>query len=151
MGKKIIVNNKKATYEYFIEETYQAGIVLVGTEVKSIRQGKVNLNESYAFVKNMEVFISNMHISHYEQGNINNVDPLRERKLLLSKREIRNIKSALEKEGFTLIPLNLHFQNSYVKMDIAIAKGKKLYDKRDSIAKKDAKRDMDRSLKNSYR
>ena len=146
--KKIIVKNRKATHEYFILETYQAGLSLVGTEVKSIRGGRANLNDSYAYVKGGEVFISNMHISPYEQGNIFNVDPLRERKLLLNKKEIKKIRSYLEKDGYTLVPLNLHFDRSYVKMDIGVAKGKKLHDKRHTLAEKDAKRNMDRALKN---
>lgn len=149
--KKIIAKNKKATFEYFIEETYEAGIELVGTEVKSIRDGKVNLKDSYANVKNGEVFVYNMHISPYEFGNRNNVEPLRDRKLLLNKREIRKIKELLERDGYTLIPIDLHFSKSYVKMSIALCKGKKLYDKRQSLANKSAKRDIERNLKNAYR
>ncbi|WP_290776112.1 SsrA-binding protein SmpB [Anaerofustis sp.] len=150
--KKIIAKNKKAHFEYHIIETYEAGLELKGTEVKSIRNGKVNLKDSYANVdKNNEVFIIGMHISPYEFGNINNVDPLRERKLLLNKREIRHIKDYLTKDGYTLIPLDLHFNKSYVKMNIAICKGKKLYDKRESLKEKAAKREMDRSFKISHR
>ena len=150
--KKIIARNKQANFEYFIIEKYEAGIELKGTEVKSIRNGKVNLKDSYANVtKGHEIYIIGMHVSPYEFGNRNNVDPLRERRLLLNKREIRKIKDYLTKDGYTLIPLNLHFSKSYVKMDIAVCKGKKLYDKRESLKEKDAKRDIARNLKNSYR
>lgn len=150
--KKIIAKNKKAAFEYHIIETYEAGLELKGTEVKSIRNGKVNLKDSYANIsKNNEVFIIGMHVSPYEFGNINNVDPLRERKLLLNKREIRNIKDYLTKDGYTLIPLDLHFSQSYVKMSIAVCKGKKLYDKREALKEKAAKRDIDRSFKVSFR
>ena len=150
--KKIIAKNKKATFEYHIIETYEAGLELKGTEVKSIRNGKVNLKDSYANIsKNNEVFIIGMHVSPYEFGNINNVDPLRERKLLLNKREIRNIKDYLTKDGYTLIPVDLHFSKSYVKMSIAVCKGKKLYDKREALKEKAAKRDIDRNFKVSFR
>ena len=150
--KKIIAKNKKANFEYFVIEKYEAGIELKGTEVKSIRNGKVNLKDSYANVtKNNEVYILGMHISPYEYGNRNNVDPLRERRLLLNKRQIRKIKEYLSKDGYTLIPLDLHFSKSYVKMNIAVCKGKKLYDKRESMKEKDAKRDIQRTMKSSYR
>lgn len=149
---KLIAKNKKATFEYHIIEKYEAGLELKGTEVKSIRNGKVNLKDSYANVnKNNEVFIIGMHVSPYEFGNINNVDPLRERKLLLNKREIRKIKDYLAKDGYTLIPLDLHFKGSYVKMGIAVCKGKKLYDKRESLKEKAAKRDIERNFKKSFR
>lgn len=149
---KIIAKNKKARHEYSVIETYEAGIELKGTEVKSIRAGKVNLRDSYATVKrNNEVFVVGMHVSPYEYGNRYNVDPLRERKLLLNKREIRKIKESINQDGFTLVPLDLHFSRSYVKMTLAVCKGKKLYDKRESLKKKDAKRDIDRNLKNRYR
>lgn len=147
---KILVNNKRAAHEYFIEKVYEAGIELKGTEVKSIRNSKANLADAYANVKDGEVFVYNMHISPYEMGNRYNVDPLRIRRLLLHKREIRYIRQALEQKGYTLIPLNLHLVKSYVKMDIALARGKKLYDKRESLKKKDAARDIERNFKNKY-
>lgn len=145
---KIIAKNKIASHEYFIDEVFEAGLALYGTEVKSIRAGKVNLKDSFAYVKDGEVFVANMHISPYEQGNIYNKDPMRLRKLLLSKREIRKLREATQKDGFTLVPLDLHFSGAFVKMNIAIARGKKLYDKRDSSAKADAKRKIERELKN---
>lgn len=144
---KTIAKNRAAYHEYFINEIYEAGISLSGTEVKSIRAGKVNLKDSFAYIKNNEVFVSGMHISPYEQGNIYNKDPLRLRKLLLNKREIRKLKESTQKEGFTLIPVDLHFDRSYVKMSLGVAKGKKLYDKRDDSAKKDAQRRIERTLK----
>lgn len=142
-GIKSLATNKKARYEFFIEDTVEAGIVLTGTEVKSIRQGKVNIKESYASVENGEVFIYGMHISPYEQGNIYNVDPIRKRKLLLHKREIRKLIVAITQKGYTLVPLSLYLKDSIVKVELATAKGKKLYDKRQDIAKKDAKRRME--------
>ena len=145
--KKYIANNKKASHEYFILEKFEAGLSLCGTEVKSIRAGKVNLNDSYAYVKNGEAYIANMHISPYEQGNIFNVDPLRERKLLLNKREISKLREASQEQGQTIIPLNVHLSGSWVKADIAICKGKKLYDKRQTLAQKDAKRSIERAMK----
>ncbi len=144
---KIIAQNKAARHEYFVDEVYEAGIVLTGTEVKSIRQGRVNLKDSFAYIKNGEVFVANMHVSPYEQGNIANKDPLRVRKLLLNKREIRKLKEAVQKDGYTLVPLNLHFSRANVKMDLAVAKGKKLYDKREASAKRDAMRSIDRAMK----
>ncbi len=144
---KTIAQNKKAYHEYYIEDTYQAGIELSGTEVKSIRAGKVNLSDSFAYIKNGEVYLSNMHISPYEQGNIANKDPLRQRKLLLHKKEIRKLKEATQKDGYTLVPLNLHFSRSFVKVSLGVAKGKKLYDKRQVSAKKDAQRRIERTLK----
>ncbi len=146
--KKVIAKNKTAYHDYFVEEVYEAGVVLFGTEVKSIRAGRVNLKDSYAYIKGGEVFVENMHISPYEHGNIYNRDPLRHKKLLLNKREIRKLKENSQKEGFTLVPLDLHFSGAYVKMDLAVAKGKKLYDKRDTSAQKDAKRRIERALKN---
>jgi len=145
---KQIANNKKARHDFFIEDTYETGIVLTGTEIKSIRQGKVNLKESFAKVENGEVLVYGMHISPYEQGNRYNVDPLRPRKLLLHKREIRKMLQATTEQGQTLVPLQMYInENGLAKIDIAIAKGKKLYDKRDDIAKKDADRKMERALK----
>ena len=137
---KNIASNKKAYHEYFIEEKYEAGIVLVGTEVKSIRQGKVNLKDSYVNIKDGEAFVQGLHISPYDKGNIYNVDPVRVRKLLLNKREIRKLIGLVTLKGYSIIPLSLYFKNGLVKMEIAVAKGKKLHDKRETIAKKDAER-----------
>lgn len=144
MSNKIVANNKKAYHEYFIEEKYEAGLVLVGTEVKSIRQGKVNFKDSYVGIKNGEAFVYNMHISTYEKGNIYNVDPLRPRKLLLNKREIRKLIGLTTLKGYSLIPLSLYLKNGLVKMELSVAKGKKNYDKRQDLAKKDAERRMQR-------
>lgn len=141
--KKIVANNKKARLDFFIEDIFEAGIVLTGTEIKSIRQGKVSINESYAKVRDGEIFILGMNISPYEQGNIFNVDPLRERKLLLSKREIRKIDEINRLKGKTIIPLRVYInERGLAKVQIGIGTGKKNYDKRDSIAKKDAERKM---------
>ncbi|MBQ1465273.1 MAG: SsrA-binding protein SmpB [Eubacteriaceae bacterium] len=153
MGKKkddgrIIAKNKIAYHEYFIEDIYEAGISLSGTEVKSLREGRVNLKDSYAFVKNGEVFVENMHISPYEKGNIFNKDPLRQRKLLLHKKEIAKLYDKTRKEGYTLVPVDLHFSGAYVKMNLGVGKGKKLYDKREASAKKDAQRNIERVMKN---
>ncbi|MBR2778950.1 MAG: SsrA-binding protein SmpB [Firmicutes bacterium] len=151
MGVKLIANNKKARHDYFIEETYEAGIVLTGTEIKSVRAGRVNLKESYARVQNGEVFIHSMNISPYEHGNIYNVDPMRVRKLLLNRREIRKIEQALTRDGLTLVPLSMYInEKGIAKLSIGIARGKKLYDKRQSIAKRDADRSMDRARKARY-
>ena len=139
---KIIANNKKARHDYFILEEYEAGIVLKGTEVKSIRQGKVSIKESYCQINNAEVFIFGMHISPYEQGNIYNVDPLRTRKLLLNKREILKLIGKTKEKGLTLVPLKVYLKYGLVKLEIGLAKGKKIYDKRETIAKKDAERRM---------
>lgn len=147
---KIVSTNRKARHEYFIEDTIEAGIVLTGTEVKSIRQGKVNIKESYASVENGEVFIHNMHISPYEQGNIYNVDPIRKRKLLLHKREIRKLDAQIAQKGYTLVPLSVYIKNGLVKVELAIAKGKKLYDKREAIAKRDAERRMRQHASEKY-
>lgn len=141
--KKIVANNKKARFDFFIEDIFEVGIVLTGTEIKSIRQGKVSINESYAKVRDGEIFILGMNISPYEQGNIFNVDPLRERKLLLSKREIRKIDEINRLKGKTIIPLRVYInERGLAKVQIGIGTGKKNYDKRDSIAKKDAERKM---------
>lgn len=149
---KVVANNKKARFDYFIEETYEAGIVLTGTEVKSIRMGRVNLKESYAKVENEEVFIYSMHISPYEKGNIFNVDPMRPRKLLLHKKEINKLIGYTTQQGLTLVPLKLYITSrGLVKMELAVAKGKKLYDKRDDIAKKDAQRRIQRELSDRQR
>lgn len=141
---KSLAKNRKATFEYFIEEKYEAGIVLVGTEVKSIRQGKLNIKDSYAAIKDGEVYVYNMHISPYEKGNIFNVDPLRPRKLLLNKREIRKLIGLTTLKGYSLIPLSVYLKNGLVKLELSVAKGKKNYDKRQDIAKKDAERRMQR-------
>lgn len=142
-----LVENRKARHDYFVEETIEAGIELVGTEVKSIRSGKCNLKDCYADVKNGEIFILNMHISPYEQGNIFNVDPLRERKLLLHKEQIGRLAGLVSREGYTLVPLSLYLKNGKVKVAIGICKGKKNYDKRDAMLEKAAKRDIERQMK----
>ena len=139
-GIKIVSQNKKARHDYFIEETYEAGIELVGTEVKSIRMGKANLKDCYAQVKNMELFVYNMHISPYEKGNIFNKDPLRTRKLLMHKKEIAKLLGYTTQKGYSLIPLSLYLKKGKVKVALGLARGKKLYDKRDDIAKKDQRR-----------
>lgn len=150
MGKvKTLAENKKAYHDYFIDDTIEAGIVLSGTEVKSIRMGKANLKDSYAYIKNGEVILSNMHISPYEKGNIFNVDPIRDRKLLLNKKEISRLYGLLSQKGLTIVPLKLYLNGKWVKIELGIARGKKLYDKREDIAEKDAKRQIDRHLKES--
>lgn len=150
-GKKIITQNRKARFEYFILETYECGIVLSGTEVKSIRSGKVNLKDSYAVIKDGEAFICSMHISPYEFGNIFNKDPLRDRKLLLHKSEINKLIGEVKQKGYTLVPLELYFSKGKVKVLLGVAKGKKLYDKRDSIAEKDSEREVNRQLKDTFK
>ncbi|MBZ2174165.1 SsrA-binding protein SmpB [Schnuerera sp. xch1] len=148
---KVVATNRKAKHEYFIDDTIEVGLVLKGTEVKSIRQGKINVKESYATIENGEVFIYGMHISPYEQGNIYNVDPVRKRKLLLHKREIRKLNSSIMQKGYTLVPLRVYISNGLVKLELAIAKGKKLYDKRQDIAKRDAQRRIERYSIEKYR
>lgn len=150
-GVKQVAANKKAWHDYFIEEKIEAGIELFGTEVKSVRQGTLGIKDSYCIFKNGEVFIKGMHISPYEKGNIFNKDPLRERKLLLHKKEIMMLLGKTKQDGFSLIPLSVYFKNSKVKVEIGLAKGKKLHDKRQSIAKKDASREMDRAIKERNR
>ncbi len=150
-GIKSIVQNRKARHDYFIEECMEAGIALTGTEVKSLRLGRANLQDSYATIKNGEVFVSGLHISPYDMGNRFNHDPLRTRKLLLHRSEINKLIGHTQKQGLTLIPLSLYFKKGMVKVELAVAKGKKLYDKRDSIAKKDAMREIDRRMKDSLR
>lgn len=145
--EKNITVNRKARHEYLILQSLEAGIVLVGTEVKSLRQGKANLVDSYATIKNGEVWLLNLHISEYVQGNINNHDPKRERKLLLNKSEIRKLVGKTKEKGLTLIPLRLYFKKGKVKVEIALAKGKKTYDKRKDIARKDFQRDQERKIK----
>lgn len=149
-GVKILASNRKARHDFFIEDTIEAGIVLTGTEVKSIRQGKLNLKDSYGSVDNGEIHLNNMHISPYEQGNIYNVDPVRKRKLLLHKREIRKLNQEITLKGLTLVPLSVYLKDGKVKVELAIAKGKKLYDKRDDIAKKDAMRRMQQHASEKY-
>ena len=144
---KLIAQNKKARHDYFIIEEIEAGIELFGTEVKSVRLGKINLTDAYASINDGEVFIKGMNISPYEQGNIFNRDPLRERKLLLHKNQIRKLIGQIQQQGFSLIPLKVYLKGSLVKVTIALVKGKKLYDKRDDIAKRDAMRNMDRAMK----
>lgn len=151
MGKektsRLIAQNKKAYHDYFIEETYQAGISLAGTEVKSLREGKCSLKESFIRIENGSAFIYNMHISPYEQGNIFNKDPLRTRRLLLHKHEINKIAAAVTATGYTVVPLRVYFDHGLVKVDIGVAKGRKLYDKRQSIAKNDQRREAEKDFK----
>ena len=149
-GTKVLATNRKAKHEYFIEETYECGIELKGTEVKSIRNGRLNLTDGYASVDNSEVFLKQVHISPYEQGNRFNVDPLRTRKLLLHKYEIRKLIGATTIKGYSLIPLSVYLKNGKVKVELALAKGKKLYVKRQDIAKKDAQRSEERAMKLRY-
>ncbi|MEI6132620.1 MAG: SsrA-binding protein SmpB [Bacillota bacterium] len=149
-GIKIIAENRKARHEYFVEETHEAGIVLAGTEVKSIRQGKINFKDSYAYIRSGEIVLSGLHISPYEQGNIFNKEPERERKLLMHKVEIMKLMGQIGQQGLTLIPLKLYFKKGKVKIEIGVCKGKKLYDKRDDIAERDAKREIDRRMKDFY-
>lgn len=144
---KLIANNKKARFDYFIEDTYEAGISLHGTEVKSLREGKCSIKEAFVKIENGEVFIYNMHISPYEKGNIFNKDPLRVRKLLLHKHQIRKLTGEISQQGYTLIPLRVYFKGSLVKVQIGLGKGKKLYDKRQDIAKKDQKREAQKAFK----
>lgn len=146
-GTKIIAVNRKARHDYHVIDSLEAGISLVGTEVKSIRQGGVNLKDSFCYIEDGQISVHNMHISPYEKGNIFNRDPLRKRALLLHKREIHNLFQQVRQQGYSLIPLSLYFKGSKVKMEIGLCKGKKLYDKRADIAKRDAKRDMDRAIK----
>ena len=146
-GIKVVTRNKKAWHDYFIQEKYEAGIELFGTEVKSVRQGNVNLKDAYCTVADGELFVKGMHISPYEKGNIFNKDPVRPRRLLMHKREIMRLFGNVKQDGFALIPLSIYFNNSKVKLEIGLAKGKKLHDKRDTAARKDAERDMDRTMK----
>ena len=149
-GKKVISTNKKAYHDYFVEETLECGIVLVGTEVKSLRRGGVNLKDSYAQVKNGEMFICGMHISPYEHGNIFNRDPLRDRKLLLHKKEITRLLGYVKQKGLTLVPLEIYLSGSRVKILLGVARGKKNYDKRADIAEKETDREIDRRLKGAF-
>ena len=146
-----ITVNRAARHEYFVLETYEAGIELFGTEIKSIRNGSVNLKESWADIQNGEVFVYGMHISPYEKGNIFNRDPFRVRKLLLHKKEINKLMGKIKQDGLTLVPLSLYYKGPRVKMELGLCKGKKLYDKREDVAKRDAKRNMDRAMKDFNR
>jgi SsrA-binding protein len=147
MGEKLICNNKKAYHDYFIEEKFEAGMVLRGTEVKSLRNGKANLNDSFALIKNGEAFLHNLHISPYDYGNRENHDPDRMRKLLLHKREIIKLYARIREQGYSFIPLRIYFKDGLVKVELGMAKGKKLYDKREDMKEKDHKRDMAQALK----
>ena len=151
MNIKLIAKNPTAYHNYTIEDTLEAGIVLSGTEIKSIRIGKVNLKDTYASIKNGEAYIYGMHISPYEHGNIFNKDPLRDRKLLIHKKEIHKLLGLIKQKGYSLIPIELYFKGSFVKLKLGIGKGKKLYDKRQDIAKKDAERRINQAMKQKYR
>ncbi len=146
-AQKLIANNKKAYHDYFIDETYEAGVVLHGTEVKSMRMGKCSIKESFIRIENGEVFVYGMHVSPYEKGNIFNKDPLRVKKLLMHKAEINRLAGKAAEKGYTLVPLQVYFKEGKVKVEIGLARGKKLYDKREDIAKKDARREIEREFK----
>ncbi|MBP3718332.1 MAG: SsrA-binding protein SmpB [Eubacterium sp.] len=150
-GTRLIANNKKAYHDYFIDETYEAGIELAGTEVKSLRQGNCSIKESYVSIDKGQVYINKMHINPYEKGNIFNKDPLRKRKLLLHKYEINKLIGRTKEKGYTIVPLKVYFNGSLVKVEIGLARGKKLYDKREDIAKKDQKREAERDFKVKFR
>lgn len=150
-GVKIVAKNSKAYHDYFIEDKYEAGIELAGTEVKSIRQGHINLKDSFCMVKAGELYVHSMHISPYEKGNIFNKDPLRSRRLLMHKREINRLQALAQQDGLALVPLSVYFKNARVKVEVGLCKGKKNYDKRDAMAKRDAKRDIDRAMKSYNR
>ena len=150
-GTKTIAENRKARHEYFVLESYEAGIELVGTEVKSIRRGAVNLKDAWCSIDNGEIFVRGMHISPYEKGNIFNRDPMRVRKLLMHKREINKLFGTVKQDGLSLIPLSIYFKDSRVKMQVGLCKGKKLYDKRADAAKRDANREIDRNMKSRNR
>ena len=146
-GKKIVANNKKAFFDYYIEETYEAGVSLAGTEVKSLRMGKGSIKEAFIRIEKGEVYLYGMHISPYEKGNIFNKDPLRVRKLLMHKYEINKLLGKIKEKGYTLVPLNIYFKYSLVKVEVGLARGKKLYDKREAIAKKDQRREAEKGFK----
>ena len=146
-GSRTIAQNRKAWHEYFVDEKYEAGLALFGTEVKSIRSGAVNLKDAYCSIKNGELFVLGMHISPYEKGNIFNREPRRERKLLMHKREIMKLTGLVAQKGYTLVPLSLYFSGKNVKVELGLCRGKKLYDKRDAAAEKDASREMDRRMR----
>ena len=149
-SKKVLALNRKARHDYFVDETYEAGIELFGTEVKSLRQGKCNLKDSYCFIKDGEIFVRGMHVSPYEKGNIFNRDPLRERKLLMHKREIMKLFGLVGRQGVSLIPLSLYFSGKNLKLSLGVCRGKKLYDKRDTEAKKQMERDAERASREKY-
>lgn len=149
--QKLIANNKKAYHDYFIDETYEAGIALHGTEVKSMRMGKCSIKESFIRIEDGEVYVYGMHVSPYEKGNIFNKDPLRIKKLLLHRAEINKMQGRIKEKGYTLVPLQVYFSNGRVKVEIGLARGKKLYDKREDIAKKDQKREAEKEFKQSFR
>ena len=150
-GTKTIAVNRKARHDYFVEETYEAGIELCGTEVKSLRAGRVNLKDSWCSIVDGEIFVNGMHISPYEQGNIFNRDPMRVRKLLMHKKEILKLYGTVKQTGYSLIPISLYFKDSKVKLQVGLCKGKKLYDKRADMAERSAKRDMERAVKEQRR
>ena len=150
-GVKPVASNRKARHDYFVEETFECGIELRGTEVKSMRQGRVNLKESYAAVKNGEMIVIGMHISPYEQGNIFNTDPLRPKRLLMHKREIRRLDGLVQRQGYTLVPLSVYLKDGRMKLELGLCRGKKLHDKRDDMAERDARRDIDRAMKSRTR
>lgn len=149
-GIKPVAQNRRARHDYFVEETYECGIELKGTEVKSLRQGRVNLRESYAQVRNGEVFVQSMHISPYEQGSFFNTDPLRPKRLLLHKSEIRQLQNAVSRKGYTLIPLQVYLKDGRMKLELGVCRGKQLHDKRDAIAEQDAQRDIERAMQQDY-
>ncbi|MBQ7720494.1 MAG: SsrA-binding protein SmpB [Clostridia bacterium] len=149
-GRKLIAQNKKAFHDYFVIDRFESGIELSGTEVKSVRGGKVNMKDSYCSVEKGELIAHGIHISPYEQGNIFNRDPLRDRRLLMHRREINRLQMNINKDGYTLVPLSMYFDRSWVKVELGLCKGKKLYDKREADAKKEAVRDIERSVKDDY-
>lgn len=151
LKRQLIAQNKKARHDYFVEETYEAGIELCGTEVKSLRAGRVNLKDSWCSIVDGEIFVNGMHISPYEQGNIFNRDPMRVRKLLMHKKEILKLYGTVKQTGYSLIPISLYFKDSKVKLQVGLCKGKKLYDKRADMAERSAKRDMERAVKEQRR
>lgn len=150
-NSRTVAQNKKAYHDYFVLEEYEAGIELFGTEVKSIRQGRVNLKDAWCSIDNGEIFVNGMHISHYEQGNIFNRDPLRKKKLLMHKKEIHKLYGTIKQQGLTLIPLSVYFNKGKAKIKVGLCKGKKIYDKRDVAAKKEANRSIDREIKERMR
>ena len=146
-GIKPVAQNKKAYHEYFVEETYECGLCLKGTEVKSMRQGRVNLKESFCMIRNGEIFAEGMHISPYEQGSVFNTDPLRPKKLLMHKSEIRKLAGLVSRQGYTLIPIKVYLKDGRMKLELGLCRGKHLHDKRDAAAERDAKREMDRAIR----
>ena len=146
--RQVVAQNKKARHDYFVLETYEAGIELFGTEVKSIRKGRVNLKDSWCSIDGGEIFVNGMHVSPYEQGNIFNRDPMRVKRLLMHKREINRLYGTVKQQGLTLVPLSIYFLKGRAKLEIGLCKGKKVYDKRETMAQRDAKRDMERAMKN---